>query len=192
MNAPADGAAVDIPTTSGSEIRIPRRAAGGFFCPAGGLFSPLGRGGNGCAPHFFFSRERKRNVPRPVQRKRALGAAFVAKAAPFSFVLYILKTSALVLCGLVLPLAPLPLSHTHVIIRKNMYYLDYLTIQQCSLCWFCKLKQVVSIQKLVHHEYLTHSCCKLVANSLTILRLLFEKNQNPRAIPEFVDTFYHL
>ena len=192
MNAPADGAAVDIPTTSGSEIRIPRRAAGGFFCPAGGLFSPLGRGGNVCAPHFFFSRERKRNVPRPVQRKRALGAAFVAKAAPFSFVLYILKTSALVLCGLVLPLAPLPLSHTHVIIRKNMYYLDYLTIQQCSLCWFRKLKQVVSIQKLVHHEYLTHSCCKLVANSLTILRLLFEKNQNPRAIPEFVDTFYHL
>ena len=192
MNAPADGAAVDIPTTSGSEIRIPRRAAGGFFCPAGGLFSPLGRGGNVCAPHFFFSRERKRNVPRPVQRKRALGAAFVAKAAPFSFVLYVLKTGSLVLCGLVLPLAPLTLSHTHVIIRKNMYYLDYLTIQQCSLCWFCKLKQVVSIQKLVHHEYLTHSCCKLVANSLTILRLLFEKNQNLRAIPEFVDTFYHL
>ena len=192
MNAPADGAAVDIPTTSGSEIRIPRRAAGGFFCPAGGLFSPLGRGGNVCAPHFFFSRERKRNVPRPVQRKRALGAAFVAKAAPFSFVLYVLKTGSLVLCGLVLPLAPLTLSHTHVIIRKNMYYLDYLTIQQCSLCWFCKLKQVVSIQKLVHHEYLTHSCCKLVANSLTILLLLFEKNQNLRAIPEFVDTFYHL
>ena len=30
--------------------------------------------------------ERKRNVPRPVQRKRALGAAFVRKAAPFSYV----------------------------------------------------------------------------------------------------------
>ena len=111
MNAPADGAAVDIPTTSGSEIRIPRRAAGGFFCPAGGLFSPLGRGGNVCAPHFFFSRERKRNVPRPVQRKRALGAAFVTKAAPFSFVLYVLKTGSLVLCGLVLPLAPLTLTN---------------------------------------------------------------------------------
>ena len=110
MNAPADGAAVDIPTTSGSEIRIPRRAAGGFFCPAGGLFSPLGRGGNVCAPHFFFSRERKRNVPRPVQRKRALGAAFVAKAAPFSFVLYVLVAGVLVLCGLVSPFAPLPLT----------------------------------------------------------------------------------
>ena len=172
---------------------FPSWKKGGTAAPRNGVFfAPLGREGNVCAPHFFFSRERKRNVPRPVQRKRALGAAFVAKAAPFSFVLYILKTSALVLCGLVLPLAPLPLSHTHVIIRKNMYYLDYLTIQQCSLCWFCKLKQVVSIQKLVHHEYLTHSCCKLVANSLTILRLLFEKNQNPRAIPEFVDTFYHL
>ena len=130
MNAPADGAAVDIPTTSGSEIRIPRRAAGGFFCPAGGLFSPLGRGGNVCAPHFFFSRERKRNVPisapsaslrsvalrnaptgaGPAQRKRALGAAFVTKAAPFSFVLYVLKTGSLVLCGLVSPFAPLPLT----------------------------------------------------------------------------------
>ena len=43
-----------------------------------------------CAPHFFFSWKRKRNVPRPVQRKRALGAAFVTKAAPFSFVLYVL------------------------------------------------------------------------------------------------------
>ena len=173
---------------------------------------PLGRGGNVCAPHFFFSWKRKRNVPisapraslrsvalrnapagaGPVQRKRESGAAFVTKAAPFSFALYVLIVVFLVLCGLVLPLAPLPLSPTNVIIRKNMYYLDYLTIQQYSLCWFCKLKQVVPIQKLVHHEYLTHSCCKLVASSLTILQLLFEKNQNPRAIPEFVDTFYHL
>ncbi|MDY4036579.1 MAG: hypothetical protein SOZ14_04990, partial [Candidatus Pseudoscilispira sp.] len=64
------------------------------------------------AARFFFSRERKRNVPRPVQRKRELGAAFVTKAAPFSFVLYILKTGSLVLCGLVLPLAPLTLSST--------------------------------------------------------------------------------
>ena len=70
----------------------------------------LEEGWNVCAPHFFFSRERKRNVPRPVQRKRALGAAFVRKAAPFSFVLYVLKTGSLVLCGLVLPLAPLPLT----------------------------------------------------------------------------------
>ena len=80
----------------------PRNGAGGG--------SSLGRGGNVCAPHFFFSCERKRNVPRPVQRKRALGAAFVTKAAPFSFVLYILKTGSLVLCGLVSPLAPLPLT----------------------------------------------------------------------------------
>ena len=81
------------------------------FLPRNGVFfSPLGRGGNVCAPHFFFSRERKRNVPRPVQRKRALGAAFVTKAAPFSFVLYVLKTGSLVLCGLVSPFAPLPLT----------------------------------------------------------------------------------
>ena len=86
---------------------------GGMVAPRNGAGggSSLGRGGNVCAPHFFFSCERKRNVPRPVQRKRALGAAFVTKAAPFSFVLYVLKTGALVLCGLVLPLAPLTLTN---------------------------------------------------------------------------------
>ena len=67
-------------------------------------------GENGCAPHFFFSCERKRNVPRPVQRKRALGVAFVTKAAPFSFVLYVLIVGVLVLYGLVSPFAPLPLT----------------------------------------------------------------------------------
>ena len=96
----------------------------------GVFFAPLGRGGNVCAPHFFFSRKRKRNVPTsapsaslrsvalrnapagagPVQRKRALGAAFVTKAAPFSFVLYVLVAGVLVLCGLVSPFAPLPLT----------------------------------------------------------------------------------
>ena len=49
-------------------------------------------------------------MPRPVQKKIALGTAFVTKAAPFSFVLYVLKTGSLVLCGLVSPLAPLPLT----------------------------------------------------------------------------------
>ena len=34
----------------------------------------------------------------------------MTKAAPFSFVLYVLKTGSLVLCGLVSPFAPLPLT----------------------------------------------------------------------------------
>ena len=85
---------------------------GGTAAPhnGAGFFLLLKEGENGCAPHFFFSRERKRNVPRPVQRKRALGAAFVTKAAPFSFVLYVLIVGSLVLCGLVSPFAPLPLT----------------------------------------------------------------------------------
>ena len=85
---------------------------GGTFAPRSGarVLFLLKEGENVCAPHFFFSCERKRNVPRPVQRKRALGAAFVRKAAPFSFVLYILTTGSLALCGLVLPLAPLTLT----------------------------------------------------------------------------------
>ena len=79
--------------------------------PRSGVFLLLlEEGANVCAPHFFFSRERKRNVPRPVQRKRALGAAFVTKAAPFSFVLYVLVAGVLVLCGLVSPFAPLTLT----------------------------------------------------------------------------------
>ena len=79
--------------------------------PRSGVFLLLlEEGANVCAPHFFFSRERKRNVPRPVQRKRALGAAVVTKAAPFSFVLYVLIVGSLVLCGLVSPFAPLPLT----------------------------------------------------------------------------------
>ena len=49
-------------------------------------------------------------MPRPVQRKRELGAAFVAKGTPFSFVFYVLTVSVLVLCGLALPLAPLALT----------------------------------------------------------------------------------
>ena len=34
----------------------------------------------------------------------------MTKAAPFSFVLYVLKTGSLVLCGLVSPFAPLTLT----------------------------------------------------------------------------------
>ena len=50
------------------------------------------------APHISFS------------LKRELGAAFVAKGTPFSFVFYVLTVSVLVLCGLALPLAPLALT----------------------------------------------------------------------------------
>ena len=59
---------------------------GGTVAACNGVgFVLLGRRGNGCAPHFFFSCKRKRNVPRPIQRKRERGAAFVAKAAPSFF-----------------------------------------------------------------------------------------------------------
>ena len=70
----------------------------------------LEEGENGCAPHFFFSRERKRNVPRPVQRKRALGAALRAESCSFFLCVYVLIVGSLVLCGLVSPFAPLPLT----------------------------------------------------------------------------------
>ena len=127
--------------------------------PRSGVFLLLlEEGGNVCAPHFFFSRERKRNVPRPVQRKRALGAALRAESCSFFFCalrpgneylgamrtgftfcaaaadrcgwadlragtsgfrcecrffflcVYVLMVGFLMLCGLVFPLAPLPLT----------------------------------------------------------------------------------
>ena len=127
MNAPADGAAVDIPTTSGSEIRIPRRAAGGFFCPAGGLFSPLGRGGNVCAPQrggfcsswkrgerlrptfLFLSREKKKRAA-PGTKKKSAWSGFREESCSFFVCVYVLTAGVLALCGLVLPLAPLPLT----------------------------------------------------------------------------------
>ena len=108
------------PLGRGGNVCAPQR--GGGFCSSwkrgrtvaphngAGFFLLLKEGENGCAPHFFFSCERKRNVPRPVQRKRALGAAFVTKAAPFSFVLCVLIVGFLVLCGLVSPFAPLTLT----------------------------------------------------------------------------------
>ena len=127
--------------------------------PRSGVFLLLlEEGANVCAPHFFFSRERKRNVPRPVQRKRALGAALRAESCSFFFCalrpdsgfpgamrtgftfcaadadgcgqaslragtngfrcesrffflcVYVLMVGFLMLCGLVFPLAPLPLT----------------------------------------------------------------------------------
>ena len=166
---------MDIPTTSGSEIRIPRRAAGGFFCPAGGLFSPLGRGGNVCAPQrggfcsswkrgerlrptfLFLSREKKKCAAPGTKKKSAwsgfreescsffvralrpengfpgaMRTGFTACAAAadrcgwadlragtsgfrcesrfFFLCVYILMVGFLMLCGLVFPLAPLPLT----------------------------------------------------------------------------------
>ena len=77
---------------------------------AGRGFAPLGRGGERLRPTFLFLLREKKKRAAPGQRKRALGAAFVRKAAPFSFVLYILTTGSLALCGLVLPLAPLTLT----------------------------------------------------------------------------------
>ena len=164
---------MDIPTTSGSEIRIPRRAAGGFFCPAGGLFSPLGRGGRlrpaagrgvlswtrgeRLRPTFLFlSREKKKRAA-PGTKKKSAGSGFRGESCSF-FVralrpengfpgamrtgftacaadangcgwaglragtsgfrcecrffflcVYVLMVGFLMLCGLVLPLAPLTL-----------------------------------------------------------------------------------
>ena len=85
---------------------------GGTVAPhnGAGFFLLLKEGENVCAPHFFFSRERKRNVPRPVQRKRALGAALRAESCSFFLCVYVLIVGSLVLCGLVSPFAPLPLT----------------------------------------------------------------------------------
>ena len=54
---------MDIPTTSGSEIRIPRRQPGDFFAPLGGFFLLLEEGGT-FAPHISFSLAREKETCR--------------------------------------------------------------------------------------------------------------------------------
>ena len=72
----------------------------------------MARGG-AFTPHISFSPAGEKETCRArYKEKERLERPCEPKAASFSFVLYILKTGSLVLGGLVLPLAPLPLTGT--------------------------------------------------------------------------------
>ena len=89
----------------------PRNGGGGFLL--------LEEGGT-VAPHISFSLAREKETCRArYKEKERWERLFVTKAAPFSFVLYILKTDSLVLCGLVLPLAPLTGAGIRMTVLRN-------------------------------------------------------------------------
>ena len=90
---------------------FPSWKKGGTAAPRNGVFfAPLGREGNVCAPHFFFSRERKKKRAAPGTKKKSAWSGFREESCSFFVCVYVLTAGVLALCGLVLPLAPLPLT----------------------------------------------------------------------------------
>ena len=73
----------------------------------------------------------------------------MTKAAPFSFVLYILKTGSLVLCGLVLPLAPLPLTGG----QTTGFVLIYIKIARCKTDLLQRAYVIIRVSFLMSNEY---------------------------------------
>ena len=77
---------------------------------AGRGFAPLGRGGERLRPTFLFlSREKKKRAA-PGTKKKSAGSGFRDESCSFFVRALCPDGSTLVLCGLVLPLAPLPLT----------------------------------------------------------------------------------
>ena len=81
-----------------------------FFTPQRGVFCSSWKRGRTFAPHISFSLAREKETCRArYKEKERWERPCGPKAAPFSFVLYVLIVGSLVLCGLVSPLAPLTL-----------------------------------------------------------------------------------
>ena len=77
---------------------------------AGQGFAPLGRGVERLRPTFLFlSREKKKRAA-PGTKKKSAWSGFRGESCSFFFRALRPDGSGLVLCGLVLPLAPLPLT----------------------------------------------------------------------------------
>ena len=85
---------------------------GGTVAPHNGAagFAPLGRGGERLRPTvLFLSREKKKRAA-PGTKKKSAGSGFREESCSFFVCVYVLTAGVLALCGLVLPLAPLPLT----------------------------------------------------------------------------------
>ena len=98
-----------------------RPAAGRGFAPLGrggngcapqrgGVFSPLERGGERLRPTFLFLLREKKKRAAPGTKKKSAWSGFRGESCSFFFRALRPDGSGLVLCGLVLPLAPLPLT----------------------------------------------------------------------------------
>ena len=84
---------------------------GGWLRPATGEgFSPLGRGGERLRPTFLFLLREKKKRAAPGTKKKSAWSGFRDEGCSFFVRALCPDGSTLVLCGLVLPLAPLPLT----------------------------------------------------------------------------------
>ena len=85
---------------------------GGTFAPHNGAagFAPLGRGGERLRPTFLFLLREKKKRAAPGTKKKSAWSGFRGESCSFFVRALRPDGSGLVLCGLVLPLAPLPLT----------------------------------------------------------------------------------
>ena len=77
---------------------------------AGRGFAPLGRGGERLRPTFLFLLREKKKRAAPGTKKKSAGSGFRDESCSFFVCVYVLIVGSLVLCGLVSPFAPLPLT----------------------------------------------------------------------------------
>ena len=77
---------------------------------AGRGFAPLGRGGERLRPTFLFLLREKKKRAAPGTKKKSAGSGFRDESCSFFLCVYVLVVGSLVLCGLVSPFAPLPLT----------------------------------------------------------------------------------
>ena len=77
---------------------------------AGRGFAPLGRGGERLRPTFLFLLREKKKRAAPGTKKKSAWSGFRDEGCSFFVRALCPDGSTLVLCGLVLPLAPLPLT----------------------------------------------------------------------------------
>ena len=113
--------------TAGRPSRLKTRRAF-FSAPQQGVFAPLGKRGRTVAPHngagffllleegerlrptfLFLLREKKKRAA-PGTKKKSAWSGFREESCSFFVCVYVLTAGVLALCGLVLPLAPLPLT----------------------------------------------------------------------------------
>ena len=76
-----------------------------------GMFSLLAEGKR-LRPTFLFLLEEKKKRAAPGTKKKKTWSGLRDESCSFFFCVYVLMAGSLVLCGLVFPLAPLPLTGT--------------------------------------------------------------------------------
>ena len=77
---------------------------------AGRGFAPLGRGGERLRPTFLFLSREKKKCAAPGTKKKSAGSGFRGESCSFFVCALCPDGSILVLCGLVSPFVPLPLT----------------------------------------------------------------------------------